>query len=693
MMHKSPLKADFHSREPQLPGKPFTLFRTLGAAWPDNELMEHVRPMERDTLANILNYLHFSDSSLLVHIQENGNPNGSLLPVYPEPCLDGKIRCRWAEPGLPNDIEEKLRNLVIDDGRSLVVVPAEVTERHGRSFVCRLPEESWVLTRREEKRYPCRGISVEIRTAKGGTIRGKIIDFSPTAFRVSLDRTDSIDKHFDLSGETVGIRLTLGGKPCFSGTCACQRVGAVSEDLHAVFLASDHDVPVFEPRKVRNPRIRLSPPPSIRFRHPLLQKQMQMEIHDLCTSGFSVHEDAHNCLLVPGLVIPALKLHYAGNTVMTCSAQVVYRKEAQNGQLCCGVAIVDTSIEDYTRLNQILENGLDSCAFVSCEIDPEALWEFFFSTGFVYPEKYKSISSSKDQFKENCKRLYKDNSAILQHFVYQKGGSIYGYHSIVWAYNHTWLIHHHAGRSLGNKMGGLMVLRETMHYLTDMHRFRSSPMKYAMTYFRPENRFPNLVFGRFAKRMKNPKACSVDSFSYFSVGNRFLDVRLPESWTLKPLTESDKDALREFYETHSGGLLLKAFSLEAGGNANEELEALYARHGLLRRMSVYGLKHGQRLAAVLIADRSDRGLNLSELLNCIKVVVLDSEGLPWQILHRAVSHFATGYGMEEIPVMCYPSEYTQKKGISCEKTYRMWILSVEYGDAFMEYMHDRLRIC
>ncbi|MBW2094315.1 MAG: hypothetical protein JRI80_05455 [Deltaproteobacteria bacterium] len=643
-------------------------------------------------LVNILNYLHFSDRPVFVHIQKNGDSEGFLLPVYPEPCLDGEIACRFASDSGIEESGEEVKNLIIDDGKSMIMVPAGLKDMDKRSFTIYLPETSYVIARREAKRYPCSGVSAEIRK-NGQVFQGELRDFGPAAFRVILDKGSAFRRSFLKVGDTAAVELKKRGAPCFSGTCTCLRVASDFGHWEAVFSPPAASMQVFKKRTVRNPRVQLKPSPTISFEHPLLQRQFHMEVSDICSSGVSISEEDSGCLLFPGMRIPELTVCYAGSIVAHCSAQVVYRNEEKDGNMRCGIAVLDTKSNGYTRLNHLVENALDPCAQVSGKIDPDVLWEFFFSAGFIYPKKYHLLSPSKGVFKENARKILQDASEIVQHFTYEKNGRLYGYHSIVWAYERSWLIHHHAGRSMGNRMGGLMVLKQTMHYLNDMHRFKSSHMQYAMTYFRPENRFPNLVFGRFAKRIKDRQACSVDLFSYISVGNRFLDVRLPRNWYLARLSESDRDDLREFYRTHSGGLLLDAMSLDSGGEINEELEAMYSKHGLLRRMDVYALKRAEQTMAIFIADHSDRGLNLSELLNCIKVIVLRAEELPWKVLHKAVSQLAQKYDMEKIPVMCYPSHYLEKKGIPSEKTYQLWILSVDAGDAFMEYMHQRLRIC
>ena len=78
------------------------------------------------------------------------------------------------------------------------------------------------------------------------------------------------------------------------------------------------------------------------------------------------------------------------------------------------------------------------------------------------------------------------------------------------------MIHHHAARIMDSKRPGFMVLKQIMYYMNDMYRLPSAHMDYVMCYFRPENRFPDFVFGGFAKTLKNSQGCSMDLFSYLT---------------------------------------------------------------------------------------------------------------------------------------------------------------------------------
>jgi hypothetical protein len=109
-------------------------------------------------------------------------------------------------------------------------------------------------------------------------------------------------------------------------------------------------------------------------------------------------------------------------------------------------------------------------------------------------------------------------------------------------------------------------------------------MDYVMSYFRPENKFPNTVFGGFAKDTKDPQGCSMDLFSYLPYTGLSLGAQLPEGWFLKECSTSDLWELNNFYSHHSGGLLLEALGLMKEEDSSEEsLEEIYNRLGFLRK--------------------------------------------------------------------------------------------------------------
>jgi len=90
--------------------------------------------------------------------------------------------------------------------------------------------------------------------------------------------------------------------------------------------------------------------------------------------------------------------------------------------------------------------------------------------------------------------------------------------------------------------------------------------------------------------------------------------------------------------------------------------------------------------AAVIVNQSDLGFNLSELTNCIQVLVTDPEGLPWDTLSRAIRRLATIYKKtNKVPVLIYPQEYMNLKDTRYERQYYLWILNALHGEEFLKY--------
>jgi len=465
-----------------------------------------------------------------------------------------------------------------------------------------------------------------------------------------------------------------------------------STEREIVFAPLNGEIRRFKKKNIRNVRQKLAPAPSLSFFHPFLGKKVQFEVEDISTSGFSVQEEADERVLLPGMIIPEATLGFVGFLKVKCSAQVIYCKPCDGNEVRCGLAILDMDIQAYSSLTHILTSAMDPHAYVSTELDMDALWEFFFETGFLYPKKYRLIQPQRAQFKETYKKLYQDNPGIARHFTYQKNGRIFGHISMVRAYDRAWMIHHHAAKSMESKRTGFMVLKQIMHYLNDMHRLPSASMDYTICYFRPENKFPDRVFGGFARELKNPRGCSLDLFAYLPYTRLSLGTKLPEGWTLTQSSERDLWEFEHFYMSQSGGLLLDAMGMRHTGVRQNSLQKTYAEMGLTRSWQTYSLKSNEKLCALLVVNHSDLGFNLSELLNGIKVLVANSKALPWSVLSTAISQLAGEFEMERIPVLFYPMSYVEENEIPFEKHYQMWVLNVQHGNEYLEYMQKRFRI-
>jgi hypothetical protein len=210
-----------------------------------------------------------------------------------------------------------------------------------------------------------------------------------------------------------------------------------------------------------------------------------------------------------------------------------------------------------------------------------------------------------------------------------------------------------------------------------------------MTYYQPENRIIDKIFGGFARHLNNQEGSSLDLFSYALYQKSSADQELTEDWLLRKCYTDDFRILENYYDDHSGGLMLDALALDA---PLATLRESFAKAGFKRDCQTYCLSNKDQQAAFFIINQSDLGLNLSELLNGIKIIILDKD-LPWRIIASAISKFNSIYHEDHIPLLIYPSTYAAEQGFITDKNYQLWILKNDpYSDQFTEYMSDNFRM-
>lgn len=657
------------------------------------QVLQQAQSIDQASLRNTLNHLHFMECHILVHLRHPRYEESFLVRAYPEACLGNEMTGRWSQDTLSGLEWDHFRflHLILDDGRFLIMVPALLKEMDRTGLKVQLPDKSFAVAKRRARRFFCKHSTAEL-IQNSFVARGDLIDFNALAFRIRVKPEAPCSFNWFNMDEHMIINLRQENKIFFSGTCRRIRSQRHFSEKEIVVTPVKDEINRFRKRTIRNPRQKLLPRPLIVFNHPFLKKKVQRMVFDLSSSGFSVFESTEDGVLIPGMIITDLCIHFAGNLHIRCDAQVIYRKEMEKKQAHCGLVILDMDIKNYSRLTDILTNAMDPHAHTSGALDMEALWEFFFETGFIYPKKYGIIQGHRQGFKETYQRLYEENPEIIRHFTYQSDGKIYGHISMLRAYERTWLIHHHAARPMDGKRPGFVVLKQIMHYLNDAHRLPSTKMDYVMCYYRPENKFPDRVFGGFAKDLEDPRGCSMDLFCYLPYPSLSLGTRLPKDWSIQASDAADLWELSRFYHDESGGLMLDAMGLGTDPSEADSVPKLYQRLGFLRRWGFYSLKHHDRLMAVMILNQSTLGFNLSELLNGLKIVVTRGDELPWETLSKAVGQLIGKYNMNKIPLMFYPQSYVQARGVPYEKKYQLWVLNVRYGNEYMEYMNKRFRI-
>lgn len=655
--------------------------------------LEGAKPVSQQGLINLLNYAHFMERPILVHLRHSEYHEEILLRAHPDPYLGKELVCKWSnghssEPELSN---YQFLHIIVDDGRCVTLAPIQSGEIDGNWFKILLQKTSFTTGRRQARRFACKDVTAEVYQS-GFFARGEMLDFSPAGFRVRVRPSSHCSFHWFNSDEVVSVNLQRNNQIFFSGTCRCIRQLDDIWDREMVLSPLTGKIHRFKERQIRDVRRQLRPKPVVIFLHPFLKKRVQLEVHDISISGFSVCERRDDGVLIHGMIIPELTIDFSGEAQIRCVAQVIDRSEENSNGIRCDLAVLDMNIDSYSRLTHILINASDPHAYISNSVDMDELWKFFFETGFIYPGKYLFIQSRSEELKETYRKIYQENPEIARHITYQENGRIYGHISMVRAYARTWMIHHYATKAMNSRRNGFVILKHFIQYLYSMCHLPSAKMDYVMCYFRPQNKFPDRVFGGFARTLNNPKGCSLDLFAYVPYTGFASRAELPKGWSLSQFSEKDLWELNRVYAHCSNGMLLQALSLGRHGCDDESLEEVFGKFGFMRSWQAYSLRYSGELKSVLIVNQSDECLNLSELLNCVQILVTNPKDLSWDILSAAASQLASDYHMEGVPILLYPFHYVEANGIPFEKQYQLWILNVRFGHEYMEYMQRMFKM-
>lgn len=664
---------------------------------PKEAFLPEKKIVDREYLINKLNYINFQEKVMFAKLKHRKHTRFISLPLKPLPCDSDILDCLWQDT---KDIGQKLKtakfeNLQIPNGQTLIVVKPEVIGISERGCRLRLPKECVEIRKRRADRHYCSDVNVQL-IQSSAEFSGRLIDFSPSSFRIEIQAEPPKSFHWILSAAPVTIILTNDNGILYSGDCKIVRQSMGKKRRKLVLEPIRDSIQRFKPKEFRSRKHRLTPSPDIVFEHPLTKRIVNLKVIDLSGSGLSVEENESSSVLVPGLIIPDMEICFTNHFAIRCVGQVIYRKVTEEGEvdskLKFGLAFLDMHPEDLKLLLGLLHQTNDAKSYVCNTVDLDALWNFFFEVGFIYPKKYTFIEANKVQIKAIYKKLYTESPSIARHYIYQENGRILGHMAMIRFYHRAWLIHHHAANTNVSNKAGLVVLSQISRYVNEVHNIYSHHLDYVYCYYRPENKFPERVFGGVSRNIKNPKGCSLDTFAYFHFHNRFNnELDMHEPWHLSETQAGDLAELESYYEDASGGLMITALDLEPDTLSIDDVADEYRRHGFKRERHLYSLKKDGKLKAIAMINLSDIGLNMSDLTHCAKIIVTDPNDLPKSTLYLMLSLLFEKYEQKEMPVLLYPTSYGENESISHEKLYTMWVLNLQNLDDYFRYLTRLLR--
>jgi len=676
-----------HEKEHPHPGSDF--------AFPpaDANREEDIKLVYRKKLINILNKINFQDNSITVNFKHPKYQSVLSFRAKPQTCLDEHLYCLWDESDTVDDriSSYEFLNFQINNGLNQLYVEAEPLYIGKDKFHCRLPEKCSEVSARQVKRHQCNDIYVQV-CQNGVLFYGLLTGFSCISLTIEISMVPTAMLRRVNVHSSIDIILKNDQHVIYSGSCTIIRLVNDHRVKTMVVKPVADRIQRFRPKEYRSERQRLMPSPDLIFTHPLTGRLVNLKIVDISGSGFSVMEKYDSSVFVPGMIIYGAKIEHANSLLMKCDLQVLYcRHEKDTAK--SGLVILDMDAQEHVRLMGLLLQAENQHSYISTNnVDLDDLWNFFFETGFIYPEKYAFIEPQKEKFKQVYQKLYNEPSEITRHIIYQDKGKIYGHVAMLRFYDKTWLVQHHAALVSRQNKAGLVVAEQLGRYINEFHHLASANMNFLACYYRRENRFPDRVFGGITRALNNPKASSIDLFGYFHFRSDTVSQEVPGSVELVASQPADLDELYSFYKHFAGGLMLQALDLIPDPPDYTDLCAKFQEQGFSRQRFLFSLKEKGTLKAIFMVNISDVGLNMSDLTNCIQVFFLDAGNIERGVLYDIFSRLCQYYDDDEIPILVYPVSYAEVNGLVCEKIYNLLVLSVEYFDHYIKHLGSLLHL-
>jgi hypothetical protein len=568
-------------------------------------------------------------------------------------------------------------------------VAAELQRIDEKGLSLRLPEAGYDQNLRCCKRFGCyEAIRAQI-VQSGLVLHGWLADFNGYALAVKLSGISPEVLTALNSDSLVNVLLREGEEVLLAETCRVIRLARGHGEGFLVLAPQADRINRFKSKEIRSVRQHLQPQPGIEFDHPFFPRRVYLRAVDISGAGLAVEEEPAHSLLMPGLVLPRASITFSQNFKIDCRIQVLSsRPDKEKQTLVCGLVFLDMEVAGQIQLATILSQAQNEHSYLGAHVDLDDLWDFFFETGFIYPEKYSSIQEQREKFKKLYSRLYNESPKISRHIIYRDRGVILGHVSMFRYYYQTWLLHHHAAIKSNQHKAGLVVMDHILRHINEVHQLSSNRMRYIACYYRQSNRFAARVFGGSVLALNNPRNCSKDEFAYFHHHGGGGD--LPSGWRLEESGIDDLVTLEYFYREISGGLLLEGLDLSPGGAEREaEINGEYQRLGLIRLRHFFSLRRPDGgLAALLVVNISDVGLNLSDLTNGVQVMVIDDRDFSLQLLNSALRRLAGYFESPEFSVLLFPLACAEAKKIPYDKVYQLGVLDLNHISEYLKFMES-----
>ncbi|HSO71812.1 MAG TPA: hypothetical protein VLR91_04085, partial [Thermodesulfobacteriota bacterium] len=362
-------------------------------------LPSNLRILSQHRLVNLINLRNFLGKEILLVFSHPRINQTRFFSVDASPGTNDRLICTGPEGRDLRGILGSLRlvGLLVEDGSSCVIAPAEEIQFEDQEIIIPLPRVGFEVLSRKRRRYPCRPITASLMQ-DGFLCQGGVDEFSTNTFRVSIPESEFPQWNWINPGKPLNILLkNQAGEIVYSGWAKVLKERDQQRERLVILRPKANGFERIKNRETRTERFTLTPTPNAIFPHPLIQKTVKLPIRDVSITGFSLEaQEEETANLIPGLIITEMSIEFPDQSRLPCRGQIVYQRWVDESRIQYGFFILNISSVDHLKLSNLLNQILDRHVELNGLIDAESLWSLFFRSGFIYPQKYKQLVNKRD---------------------------------------------------------------------------------------------------------------------------------------------------------------------------------------------------------------------------------------------------------------------------------------------------------
>lgn len=413
--------------------------------------------------------------------------------------------------------------------------------------------------------------------------------------------------------------------------------------------------------------------------HPLFPgRSLQGQVYEVSTSGLAVMVEKTSFPIIAGMRFYNCNLqlpHRPLRDFVFHVAHVDFQSDGNLSHFRVGGEFVKASIELIKDITSYSQDASGSLIQDVSQADLDLLWEFMFETNFIYQDKRRLLQSRSKEIISTYHRLLSTDNPLVKKMIYKEKDEIRGHISSIRFYERTWIIQHLNALKTANASGAQQVLTAITNFFYDSKAFHKADVFYVMSFYRPNNLYPAIVFGETCRRINDRFKCITYDFSYGIYQSVNLVRR--EDPLMHIDRPHDMNELTDLLISNKMVPFMRAVGLSQPADWSSRLKDDYKSQGLMRDRHLLYLEDGDEMVFA-VAELASVGLNLSELTNAIYLFSkgVDSEKISRMagaLVEKASQIYFEPRGIS--PVVLQPEDSVKAQNVNWSKTYTCWILS------------------